>query len=310
MSRDRASQVWGKVIDQTGPAPDGAEFVHVLDRGADNFEVFCHLQDQRVHWVVRASQLHRNIITPSGEKTALNKYINALPVAGTYALKLRARPRQPARTAKLEVRYGRLSMSEPVLKSAYVKQRDGGPMTMSVVDVREVDAPPGVTPIAWVLYTSLTINNFEEARTIIGYYEKRWLIEEYHKALKTGCRVEARQLKSPQRLETMLGLMAVVAVRLLQLKSVARTQPQRPAQEVVPPLWIAMLLAVSKQPRRRELTVNQFYRELAKLGGFIGRKSDGQPGWITIWRGWEKLNLMIRGHNRLNERQPQRQNCG
>ena len=71
-----------------------------------------------------------------------------------------------------------------------------------------------------------------------------------------------------------------------------------------------MLIAVRKLPRRRELTVNQFYRELAKLGGFIGRKSDGQPGWITIWRGWEKLNLMIRGHDLLDELQSRRQKCG
>ena len=86
----------------------------------------------------------------------------------------------------------------------------------------------------------------------------------------------------------------MVAVRLLQLKSVADSDPDRPAQHVVPTLWMKMLKAVQKSLTRvHDLTVYQFYREIAKLGGFLGRKSDGEPGWITIWRGWEKLNTMV-----------------
>ena len=88
-----------------------------------------------------------------------------------------------------------------------------------------------------------------------------------------------------------MGLTSVIAVRLLQLKSLARTNPEVPAQRVVPRVWLQMLkLARRGLNRVHDLTVGQFYREVAKLGGFLGRKSDGQPGWITIWRGWEKLN--------------------
>jgi hypothetical protein len=108
--------------------------------------------------------------------------------------------------------------------------------------------------------------------------------------------VTDRQLKTAGRLEAMLGLMSVAAVRLLRLKSLARTSPEIPAERVVPRVWLAMLKAARKGLHRvHDLTVGQFYREVAKLGGFLGRKGDGDPGWITIWRGWEKLNNFVHG---------------
>ena len=121
---------------------------------------------------------------------------------------------------------------------------------MWVVHVMEVDAPQGVEPIEWILLTSLPVESFEDAWLVIGYYEKRWLIEEWHKALKTGCRLEHRQLKTASRLEALTGLLSVVSVRLLQLKSAARTMPDRPAREMVPLRWIAMLQAARKQEGR------------------------------------------------------------
>ncbi len=310
LKRERESEIWGKVIDQTGPPSPGVELIHVLDRGADNFEVFCHAREQRTDWVVRVCQLNRSIISPSGKKMQLRSYLRTLAVGGTYELELRTRKKQPARTARLEVRYGRLQMPPPTHQSPYVKRQNPGPIPMWVVWVREVNPPKGVPPIEWVLYTSLPVESFEDAWKVIEYYEKRWLIEEWHKALKTGCRITDRQLKTKERLEAMLGLMSVVAVRLLQLKSVARSDPDRPAKDVVPALWVAMLVVVRKLRRRRNLTVGQFYRELAKLGGFLGRKGDGDPGWITIWRGWEKLHTMIRGAELAAELRKQLKKCG
>ena len=169
---------------------------------------------------------------------------------------------------------------------------------MWVVHVKEVDAPKGIEPLEWILLTSLPVESFEDAWLVIGYYEKRWLIEEWHKALKTGCRLEHRQLKTAGRLEALTGLLSVVAVRLLQLKSAARTAPDRPAREMVPLHWIVMLQAArpsKKAVRPSSMTVGEFYRQLAMFGGFLGRKSDGEPGWITIWRGWQKLYLIVRG---------------
>jgi len=296
LKRDRESEIWGKVIDQIGPPGEGVELVHVMDRGADNFEVYCHCQEQGTDWVVRVTQKNRNIVTPQRQRMRLNQYLETLPSAGNYELDLRARPGQAARTAKLEVRFGALEVPPPSHKSPYLKRINPEPIAMWVVQVREVDAPAGTEPIEWILLTSLAVKDFEDAWVVIGYYEKRWLIEEWHKALKTGCRVTQRQLKTKDRLEAMVALMSVVSVRLLQLKSVARADPDRPARRLIPRRWIKMLQAVRKHLKKTaSLTIGQFYRELAKLGGFLGRKSDGEPGWITIWRGWQKLHLLVRG---------------
>jgi hypothetical protein len=139
------------------------------------------------------------------------------------------------------------------------------------------------------------VESFDAAWTILEYYEKRWLVEEYHKALKTGCHLEARQYETAKRLEAITAVLSILAVRLVQLKMTARDDPQRPAEQVVPRKWIAMLQCLRKRIPSAPWTVREFYREMAKPGGFLGRKSDGEPGWITVWRGFEKLHLCLRG---------------
>lgn len=308
LQRDRESVLWGEVIDQVGQAPEGVRWVHVMDRGADNFEVYCHCREQQADWVVRVTQKQRKVLVPDETSLPLSRYLRTLRSAGSYELQSRARPAQPkrgrkaarkaqpARTTKLEVRFGRLEMPFPNHKSPYLKQLTPVPIAMWVVHAVEIDAPKDVERVEWILLTSLPVTSFDEAWRILEYYEKRWLIEEYHKALKTGCRVECRQLKSKEGLERITALLSVVAVRLLQLKSAARTNPTRPARDMVPLRWIRMLLAARKRSKLTvTMTIREFYRELAKLGGFLGRKSDGEPGWITIWRGWQKLYLLVHG---------------
>lgn len=179
MKRERESRVWGDVIDQIGPPPDEVQFVHVCDRGGDDYEVFCHLIQQHDDWVIRAASLHRVILTPEGERIPLSEYLATLPLAGTYELAVRSRPGQPARTAKLEVRFGKLRVPVPRHTSTYVKSRNLASIEMWVVQVREVDVPKGVEPISWVLYTSLPVVSFDDAWQIIEYYEVRWLVEVY-----------------------------------------------------------------------------------------------------------------------------------
>ena len=314
LKRDRESRIWGEVIDLVGPPAEGIHWVHVMDRAADNFEVYCHCWEQHSDWVVRVTQQERNIEVPDGKTVPLSAYLSTLPLAGTYELQLRARPAQPkrghqparkarsARTARLEVHYGPLHMPVPREKSPYVKRLSPPALAMWVVHAVEVDTPKDQDPIEWILLTSLPVQNFDDAWQILSHYEKRWLVEEWHKALKTGCRVECRQLKSKEGLERIVGLHSVVAVRLLQLKSAARTEPDRPAKELVPLRWIKMLLLARKQKKLTQpMSVGEFYREVAKLGGFLGRKLDGEPGWITIWRGWQKLYLLVRGSELASE---------
>ena len=295
LKRTRESQVWGTVIDQVGPPGEETSYVHVFDRGGDNFEVYCHLLQQRSDWVIRASKMSRYVLVgESEERMKLHQFLPRMKKLGTYTLPLRARPGKAAREAKLEVRVGRIKIPRPRHVSPWVRTLKQPPIEMNVIEVVEVNAPQGVEPIRWILFTLLPVHTFDEACLVISYYESRWLVEEYHKSLKTGCRVESPQLKTAGRLEAFVALTSVVAVRLLQLKSLARTNPEVPARRVVPRVWLNMLkLARKNLSRVHDVTVGQFYREVAKLGGFLGRNSDGEPGWITIWRGWEKLNTYV-----------------
>lgn len=296
---DRESKLWGDVIDLVGPPSENVVYTHVCDRGADNYEVYCHFVQQRTLWVVRAAQLDRLILTPSGEKQRLDKYLATLTLAGTYQLELRATEKYSARTAQIEVRFGSLAMPRPHVTSRWVKDSGIRQISMQVVEVREVDPPRGVEPLYWVLYTAHAVTDFEQAYQVIGYYEQRPIVEDYHKALKTGCNLEARLYETAARLEAVTGVLSVVAVRLLQLKTVARTDPERPAADVVPKKWLKMINSLPQSKRRPVVTIYEFYRAMARLGGFLARKSDGEPGWITLWRGFEKLHLLVRGTDTL-----------
>lgn len=291
--RARESQVWGRVIDQIGQPAAGVRFTHVFDRGADNFEVYCHLLQNRCDWVVRASHLKRKVIAAGERKTRLCDHLATLPVAGTYVLQLRGSTGRAARAATLEVRFGIVTLPQPSMRSPWLRQCGIASITQWVVEILEVAAPRDVKPLHWVLYTSHAIVTFDDAWCVIAYYEKRWLIEEFHKALKTGCRLEERQYATSKRLEALTGLLSIVAVRLLQLKGVARTDPERPAVEVVPAIWLKALRSLRRQ-LPEACTIRAFYRNLAGLGGFLGRKHDGEPGWITLWRGFKQLALAVR----------------
>jgi hypothetical protein len=290
LARDRESLVWGELIDQIGPPAEGVCFIDLCDRGADNFEVFCKLLLNHHDWIVRAARLNR-FVTYQGQEMPLADCLIKLPLAGTYKLSYRS-GEQGWRTAQIEVRFGTVMMPAPRQKSPWLRALGITTMGMNVVEVREVKAPKGVEALHWVLLTSLPVTTFDAAWTVIEYYEKRPIVEEFHKALKTGCRVEERQYETSERLETITALLSVTAVRLLQLRNASRATPERPASEVVPPHWVKMLSCL--RGGREIKTVHEFYRQLAGLGGHMLRKGDGKPGWITLWRGFEKLHMALR----------------
>jgi len=327
--RPRESQVWSRVIDDVGAAPSGVEFIHVCDRGADNIEVFAHALARGHGWVIRASHLPRSIRTvdgrSSGDPTAgqrkpLEQLLKTLPICGEYDLEVRANKDQPARTARMELRFGPLWMPQPQHVSPWTRENAPPFIRMNVVEAIERHPPKGVKPLRWVLYTSLPVASFDDAWQVVGYYEKRPLVEEYHKSLKTGCSVEKRLYATSERLRRIIAVLSITAVRLVQLKTVARVEPDRPAVEVVPQEWVETLVehrqsqghairqpaAMSgkgakgashvKRVKGSNLTVREFFRHLAMLGGFLGRKSDGEPGWITIWRGLTDLLRLVQGY--------------
>lgn len=258
------SEVWGRVIDQVGRPEAGVRYIPVCDRAADNFEVFCHLVPLGCGWVIRASHLTRRVRNAEGVSGSLDKVCETASPVGRYTLSLHSTPSSPARTATLEVRASRVWLPRPQHATPWLKQTGIGAVGTTVLDVREVDTPSGATPLRGVLDTDEFVSDLNEARRIIGDYEQRWLIEEFHKALKTGCQMESRQYQSRSRLEAVAGLMSVVAVRRVQLKHAARVNPHEPAEQRVPLAWLDMLRSLRKRPIS---TVRNFVRELAGLGG-------------------------------------------
>ena len=160
--------------------------------------------------------------------------------------------------------------------------------------VIEKDPPENQDPLEWILYTSLEVKSFEDAIIIIKYYKHRWIIEEYHKCIKTGCKVEEKQLKQNFRLKNFLGIANIVALNILLLRDFARLHPNIYAKEIIESLKVDILMKYFKINDKNP-TMEKYVKTLAQLGGFIGRKSDGLPGWQTLWTGEQMLLAMLAG---------------
>jgi hypothetical protein len=304
--RKRASEaeVWGLVMEKVQPQrPAGVKLIHVCDRGADNFDVFAHLQAKSDSWVIRAGQLTRKV-RHGVEVRKLAEVLEAAEVLGSYQVHVRANAKQKERWGKVEVRAAEVTLLRPREGStAFVMDRDIREIPTRVVEVREVQPPAGEKPLRWVLYTGESASTFAEAWRVVEYYEQRPRVEDYHKCLKTGLKVECRQYQSRDRLEPVIGVICVQAVRLLQLRDVARNSPSTPAKGFVPAEWLETMERIRRRPRAIH-TVRDFLRAVAGLGGFLGRKCDGEPGWLTLWHGLETLLTALRGYRQ------QRTKCG
>ena len=147
--------------------------------------------------------------------------------------------------------------------------------------------------IEWILFTLSSISSFEEALEIVTIYRHRWIIEEYHKCLKTGCQIEKVQLGSADGLLALFGILGVIATQLIQLKNITRINPEELAEKHVDPVSIAVLQSIYNL--KGAMTVKEYWRSVAMLVGFMGRKSDGNPGWQKIWKGWIKLRDFCQG---------------
>jgi Transposase DNA-binding len=312
---DRESRLWQQTGEAVGPAPAGQIHIDVGDRGSDIFEYLeFELRTGRL-CVVRAT--HDRVVTVNDPATLevlgrteayegrLFDLARSLPEWGRKEVEVKPRPGQSARSAVVRMAAAPLLLHAP--KKARGEHGDE-PLAMWVVYVGEIDPPAGHEPIEWVLLTNVPVHTVAEMLAVVGYYENRWLIEEFHKSQKTGCGIEQLQLgkvnhdergRPPpkNRLEPAIALLSVVAVQLLILRQQGRdeTMAAQPATEVVLPEEEQVLRGWRYGPGHAPLTVGEFFLALARLGGHLNRKSDGAPGWITLWRGWEKLQLMVLG---------------
>jgi len=168
------------------------------------------------------------------------------------------------------------------------------PIPVWVVRVWEEEAPEGEEPLEWILLTLVEVTNCEQAWQRADWYRCRWRVEDYHQCLKTGCSIEERQVQSAERLMRLLGLLSPMAVRLLQLRDLSRQSPDLPAAQVIEPEALAIVAARAGQSEET-LTSRGFWTEVARMGGYQARKSDGPPGWKTLWKGWLYLQTLVEG---------------
>jgi len=216
LNRDRESQRWAAITEKVGAPPQGTQWTYMADRESDIYEVFQYCRKHRWRFIIRASQPR----ALSDEDGSVFTRVAESPELGGFAVHLRARPGQAARQARLIIRSCTVSLRGPWRPSGAPE-----PLPVSLVEALEIDAPKGVKAIHWVLLTDWPCVSFPEAMRVIKAYTRRWLIEEYHKCLKSGTKIEASQLSNAQHITALLGILAVVAVRLLKTKLLASTFP-------------------------------------------------------------------------------------
>jgi hypothetical protein len=285
--------------------PETVTLVHVGDREADVYDLFvAAAQVPGTALLVRACR-DRRTRGPAGETGHVWADLRARPVADTRTLGLPRRPGQAPREARLTLRWQRVTLQPPRRAAAA-----GGPLPPLALDallVEEVDAPAGATPLRWCLLTSVPVTDRTSAWERVRWYTLRWRVERYHLVLKSGCRLEQRRFGTAGRLEAALALYGIVACRVLQLTYAARATPDAPATALLAPDEWALLWAARHPddplPTTAEPTVREAVRELAGLGGFLGRRGDGDPGAITLWRGVARFHDLLLGYH-LAQRRP------
>jgi hypothetical protein len=295
----RQSKRWAEVFKTCACASSESHWTYVADRESDFYEPICRCRERDIDFVIRACQ-NRRLAGGAGHLREVLEQTSAL---GQVEVELRSRPGQEARRALVELRSKQVNLSGPWRPGGWQEDIEG----IWVVEAREKNPPAQTEALHWILLSSMPGENLTQTRRILGRYTARWQIEEYHKALKSGAGVEESQLSQAYRLETLIAVLALVAVRLLHTKLLARACPQQAlAPEQASQEALQILEARVGKPAEG-WTQSTFWVAVARLGGFIGRKSDGMPGWQTIWRGWQRLLWMNEGLETINQLN---QRCG
>jgi hypothetical protein len=263
--------------------------VTVADQEADIFDLFVDAARHDTQVLIR-SAWDRCV---DGEIGHVQAAVEARPVAGTYQVSVGRAPGRLPREATMALRFTTVRLFPP-----RYRRREAGlhPLTMSVVDVQELDAPEGQEALHWRLLCSLPIQTMDDACRCVHWYSLRWLVERYHFVLKSGCRIEERQLGTAARLQNCLSVYAIVAWRLLWLTYQARCTPEASCEiAFARDEWQALYCYIHHCPVAPGTppSLQEAVRWVAQLGGFLNRKGDKHPGVKVLWRGWQRLQDIV-----------------
>jgi hypothetical protein len=269
----------------------GTRFVNISDREGDLYDLFAlGAQHPEAGILVRARHERKD---RSG--ASFTELMAREQPAGTMAVEVPRKPGQPARSAKLAVKY--IAMT---LKAPQRSRSPKNPVCLWIVEAQERLTPGSrQKPLFWRLVTNVPVTDFNSAVEKIQWYGQRWSIEEFHRILKSGCGVEDRQLETVERLSKIIMVDVLVAWRVLALTRMARRPKSMPARECFGQDELAVLKQLQLKKGKvvsPEVTVREVVRLVAQLGGFLARKGDGEPGSMTLWRGLEQLSQLTLGY--------------
>lgn len=298
---------WLAQIQSTTRASElGSRAIHVCDREADDYYTFHELIAADTRFVIRADT-NRWTVDEAGivQKlhAAMARY-EAVVEREAYLsrrrperspTKAKTHPARAPRTTELAVAATQLELLRPQYYTRLFPDRAHLPSSLPihVVRVWEPSPPQGCVPVEWFLYTNEPIATAHDLLAIVDHYRARWVIEEYFKALKTGCAYESRQLQDYDALLNALAVSAPIAYEALRVRTLARASPDAPASAVVTDTQLAVLRASRRRNLPEHPTARDVLLTIAALGGHIKYAPD--PGWLTLFRGYKKLELMTLG---------------
>jgi hypothetical protein len=290
----RESLLWVKGASRL---PGDWQLIDVADQGASTFEF---LEDE-VHsgrrFVIRNGKKRKCVAghEPTDDVQDLHTHVENLPELGRFTMPVQEQKRRQARdSAEFIVRGGPILLLPPHAKHGH---HGNDPLPMYVVSVKELEPPQGAKRIEWMLLTNEPVQSFQDAWRVTTWYERRWIIEEYHKGMKTGCGIEDLQFTAAERLQPAIALLSGLALTLLNLRDMSRRPDAhtRRATALFAHEYVEML-SLWRHGKVRQLTIHEFCLALARLGGHQNRKHDHPPGWLVLWRGWAKLQLLVHGY--------------
>jgi len=291
----RESLLWLK---GTVHLPADVQWIDVADQGASTFEFLEHEFKSGRRFVIRNGKPRKAYAghEPIGPTYDIKEHVGRSTELGRFAMDVQAqRGRKARKGAEFAVRAIPVLVCPPHAK--YGNHGDD-PLPLWVVEVIEVNPPSGEKPIEWVLLTNEPVRSFQDAWRVIEWYERRWIVEEYHKAMKTGCRIEDLQFTAVERLQPAIALVSAIATTLLNLRDASRRADAHTRQvtTLLACEYVEVLSLWRYHKACLTMTIHDFYMALARLGGHQNRKHDHAPGWLVLWRGWTKLQSMLDGY--------------